>query len=270
MDNKKKKITYTEEQKFLYNLFKFNEEEMNLKGTSGKMGIDYYGDYDFFTDIKRNYGDLESFEEFKKILNQILINKNLYFIEFKMQLKNGEKIKIFYGNKFKFDIFKKNFNNVDYCKIDLIIFNDNRFMEASCNYNFNYKNFALSTYKKEMSASIKEFIKDNNYFKVLRRIYSLGDYSHIKKYVDDNILQKINNFFNSEIGKKYRNISNIDAINLIKEYYDDALTKKRIESNLVDINFPIHNYMEKYEKEKKIINEESKKIYEEIKNRIEI
>jgi hypothetical protein len=250
-------IEYNEEQKFLYKLFQFKEEIIKLKGSSTKRGLKFYADYDFFTKIKRNYGLYELYEEFKKILNQILINNNLYFIEFKIQETN-KKIKINYGEKFNFDEFKKN-KNVEYYKIDIIIFNNNIFTESSSIYQIKDEKY---NFQNELKKDIKEFKKEKNYFKVLKRIYSLKD------YIDESVIEKIKQFFNSEYGKIYKNISNIEAIEQVKKYYNDTLTKKRIEYNLIDINYPL-DYEEKYKKDKKILNDESKKIYEQIKKNIE-
>lgn len=255
INQEKNKSTYNEEQKFLIKLFKFGVEDIELKGSSIKQNIKFFSDYDFFTQIKRNYDIEEIYDEFHKILKNILDNDNTYFIEFKLQKNNGDKIRWFYNDTFNFNNFSKDFNNVDYCKIDIILYSDNRFIDASSIYNFNNKIITNEEYIKNINDDIKELKKENNYFKILKKLYLLyitkNDYNKIE------YLQKI---FNSELGLIYKNINNIDAIEIIKKYYNDAKTKKKIEVNLKDINYP-YNYESEYKKQKIKLNEAGKKYY---------
>lgn len=250
------KIQYNNEQKLLIDIFQFKKEEIYLKGSSIIANIHNFADYDLYSDIKRNYGTEEIYDEFHKILKNILDNENMYFLEFKIESKNSSK-KWYYDNNWTYTEFNKYFVNVLYCKIDIVIFFNNRFTESSCNYYFtkplNEKSVII-----ELNRGIIELKKKNNYFKILKKIYLLAKINN-----DINKLQYLTNIFNSDLGILYKNINNIDAIKNIQKYYNDVLTKKRIETNLFDINYPL-NYKNEYNKQKKILNIEAKKIYNEI------
>ena len=81
----------------------------------------------------------KSYIEFKNILNDIHKQSNLFFIEFKFQMKNEDKHKIFDISEFNKETFIKYFkpNMLEYCKIDLILNLSGHFKEVSCIYFFN-------------------------------------------------------------------------------------------------------------------------------------
>jgi hypothetical protein len=144
--------------------------------------------------------------------------------------------------------------------MDIVYFSpdNNIFIEASCNYNFNKKPQSDEELKKELEQNITELKKDNNYFKVLKKLYLLS----LSKN-DTNKIELLKSFFNSDIGSIYKNISNINAIKIVQKYYNDALTKKRIETNLINLNYP-QNYQKEFNKNYKIINDASETLYKQI------
>jgi hypothetical protein len=256
----KQRIEYNDDIKDLLNIFQFKKEKMGLKGSSSLSAMKYYADYDFFTVIKYNYSVKEIYEEFSKILRNILENDNTYFTEFKVQQNDGTKFKWLPDDKFKLNDFEKDFNkNTNYCKIDIIYFNNNRFIEATCNYIFYGKKQTEKENIQEINNELEELKKENNYYKVLKKLYLIY---RIKG--DSNKLELLTNVFNSDLGQIYKNINNIDAINIIKKFYgNEALTKKRIEVNLADIKY-YSNYEKQYNKMKKELNKRAKEIYEKL------
>lgn len=255
----KNKINYNDDIKKLINIFKFKNSELSLKGSSSLSAIDYYSDYDFFTQIRANYSTDEIYDEFSLILRKILDNQDCYFIEFKLQNINGSKNKWFPNSRFNNKDFDKLFSNkTDYCKIDLVYFSDNRFIEASCIYKFYGENLTEQEYIKQIEKDIKDLKKENNFFKILKRLYSIYKIKN-----NENKLLLLTDIFNSKLGQIYKNLSNIDAINLVKKYYNKPLTKKRIEINISDLGYP-QNYEKEYSKQKTELNKEAKKIYNEI------
>jgi hypothetical protein len=254
----KKRMQYNDDIKKLMGIFQLSNEQIELKGSSSLSAMNYYADYDFFTVIKGNYSVKEIYDFFTKILRNILENSNTYFIEFKIQQNDGKKFKWFPNDKFNLNDFEKKFNkNTDYCKIDIIYFNNNRFIEATCNYIFYGKEQTEKESLEEINKNIIDLKKEKDYYKILKRMYLIY---RIKG--DDNKLVLLTNIFNSELGRIYKNLNNIDAIDIIKKYYEnDALTKKRIEVNLADINF-YSNYEKQYNNLKKELNKKAKKIYD--------
>lgn len=258
---RKNKNEYNEDIKKLINIFKFDKINLELKGSSVLKIIDYYADYDFFCSIWHNYSENEIFAEFKRILAEILNNNNTYFIEFKTQKLNDKKKKWFPNQNFEYKVFEEELENIDYCKIDIIYFSEEekRFIEASCIYKFGNKKLTKEDYLKEIKEETKELKKEKNYYKVLKR-----EFLKYKILKDNNKLDFLINIFNSELGKIYKDINNIDAIEKVKEYYgDEPLTKKRIELNLDEIKY-YKNYKQLYDKNKKYLNEEAKKLYNQL------
>ena len=138
----------------------------------------------------------------------------------------------------------------------------------SCNYIFNDE-ISLSgdniTNEKqnikdinELTDGIKDLKKENNYFKILKRMFSI-----YKLQNDTHKIKMLNKIFNSDMGMTYKKISNLEAIKLVKEHYKDADTKKKIEINLLDIKEPqsesaMNNNLIKYKTE---LNNKAKIIY---------
>jgi len=253
----KKPIKYNDDIKMLLKILKFYKLPIDIKGSYILENIKFFSDYDLYTDVKNlNLTTKEIYEEFVRILRNILENNNTYFTEFKIQNTNNTKYKYFPNDEFSLSSFSNNFNkeNIDYCKIDLVLFSDNKFTEVSCIYNFSSKPIQKEQIIKKLDNDIKDLKKENNYFKILKRLFSIYKIKDDKNKVD-----YLLRFFNSE-GEIYKNKSNIDAIELVKKYYNDALTKKRIETNLNEIN-----YNEKvFKNNEKILNNKSKEIYNQL------
>lgn len=253
----KQKQDYNDDIKNLINIFEFKDELIQLKGSSSMKILNFFADYDFFVMIKHKWSKKEIYSEFNLILRKILENINCYFIEFKLQYINGKKYKWFYDDIFKYEEFNKLFNdNVDFCKIDIVYYSENRFIESSCIYKFGDNRLSVNEYISMLNDDIKTLKTENNYFKILKRLFSIYK---IKK--DNNKLILLTNFFNSEYGKKYKDINNINAIELLSNHYNnDSLTKKRIELNLNELGFN-KKYKKEYNKIYKNMNQEAKKIY---------
>ena len=240
---KKQKGEFDNDLKDIIKILKFKNNPIELKGSSSLKSQQYFSDYDIFTIIRYNYGVEEIYDEFHKILNNIISSYDLYFIEFKLQTKKGKKFKWLPNDEFGFEEFKKHFKDIDFAKIDIVARNQNIFIEVSCNYIFNDE-ISLSgdniTNEKqnikdinELTDGIKDLKKENNYFKILKRMFSI-----YKLQNDTHKIKMLNKIFNSDMGMTYKKISNLEAIKLVKEHYKDADTKKKIEINLLDIKEP--------------------------------
>lgn len=255
---KKQKGEFDDDLKDIIKILKFKNNPIELKGSASLKSQNYFSDYDFFTNIMLNYGVEEIYNEFRKILNNIISSYDLYFIEFKIQTLKGKKYRWYPNDDFKFEDFKKVFKDIDFAKIDIVSRTQNIFIEVSCIYKFSQVTLSPEDYISSIKTDIKELKKENNYYKILKRLFNIfkleGDYHNME------ILTKV---FNSELGKKYKTISNLEAIQSLKEYYKDADTKKKIEINLTDIKEPqseksIENNLKNYKTD---LNNKAKKIY---------
>jgi hypothetical protein len=239
----------------IISIIKFKNNNIELKGSSSIKSQYYYSDYDLYSDILGNYNIYEIYNEFNGILKKVIETSNLYFIEFKIQTNDNNKFRWFPNDTFSFNDFKKKFNNVNFTKLDLIMFSDNEFIEISCIYNFSKNKIDKKEFIKNINTDIKELKKENKYYKVLKRKFTIFKIDN-----DNNKILYLTKIFNGEYGELYKKISNIETILKILEYYKDSFTKKKIEINLTDINEPLEidklkNNLNKYKKQ---LNKESK------------
>ena len=210
-------------------LIRYDNYKIELLGSASLQSQKYYSDYDLFSVIKKD--DTETaFNKFNKILENIKENPYLYFIELKIQTKNNEKYKINPKQKLTYNNFEKYFKDVDFVKIDLVNYDENTFMEVSIIYKIDDKEIEEQEYKKSLTDDIKDLITEKKYYKALKRFLNIFRLENKTKKVVE-----LTNFFNSNVGLLYRIKSNLEAIDLVKEYYKDKTTKKRIELNLKHI-----------------------------------
>ena len=84
---------------------------------------------------------------------------------------------------------------------------------------------------KDLKDDISKHRQEGNYYKVLKRMFSL--------YVMDKNMEQVEfliSIFNSELGGLYEKICNLKAIELVHEFYPDEKTKERINKNVFLLN----------------------------------
>ena len=179
-------------------------------------------------------------DEFIKILNEKL--NDLYFIELKIQYKNGTKKKLYNVKDLKASLFRK----VDFVKIDYITHYNNIFKELTIIYMFDYVRPSKDDRIIQITEDYKDLIHDGNYYKALKRLFSI--YKLKRNYKK---LVELTKFFN-ETGEKYEIVSNLKTILLLLQYYDDNMTNKKVMINLKDIGVKyndLHETIIEYESE---------------------
>jgi len=247
-------------------MLKYNNNKIVVKGSSNYINQKYFSDYDLLSFIPLSNPET-IYKNITKIINTVTENPDVYFVELKLQEKNGEKIKIFKKTDIKLEDFKKTFNNLDFIKIDFVIRINNNFFELSVIYNFFKKgeNKFKGDYVKKVEKDIKELIDDGNYFKALKKVFSINSYYNKQnRPVDRKIVNKISKFFNTEeYGKPYQIMGILEANKRLLENYDDPITLKKVNINLKDLGLePNIKKINKYIKDiYKKINKEAKKIY---------
>lgn len=207
---KKQLSEYDDEVKKLFSYFKFKDQELVLNGSYSSRNMVYYGDLDFVTQVDKS-NDL--YNDLKQIFTRLFNDHNNYFIELKLQMKDDQKIKIKLFNDFlKEDVITKHLDNLKFVKIDIVAYFDGYFKEASCIYNIgdasNYTD--ADEFKNDLKKDIAELKKDKNYFKMLKRMYSIAR-------IEDDTKAKnmLTSFFNGEAGEMYYHISTLKAIDLL-------------------------------------------------------
>lgn len=206
--------------KDIMNVFKFKNKRIKLNGSSSLKSQQYFGDIDLYTLIGKP--NLKDFHYFQNIMLNFT-NANLYFIELKIQLLNGDKVKFKFRDAVKFDFktFEKYYQQIEFIKIDFVLYTDFTFIECSVIYDFGRKTVNL---KASLEDDFKEFIKEGKYYKALKRLFNL--YKLEKN--NNKVLKILSRFFNSEYGLAYRNISNLEACLLVSSHYKSKFTGDRV------------------------------------------
>lgn len=217
------------------NILQFNNNPIQLVGTGGLKSQLYPADYDFMSKIIYKLSIEKSYIEFKNILNDIHKQSNLFFIEFKFQMKNGDKQKIFDIGEFDKETFIKNFkpNQIEYCKIDLILNLKGHFKEVSCIYFFDSQDeFDKETYTRALLKDGKDYYNEGKYYKSLKRLM-IG--AKNENPPDRNLMVAISNLFNSEIGKLYQKKNEIDAGIIFMNKYNNVFDGKLVKTFIKNI-----------------------------------
>ncbi len=256
MDIKKTRISFDTKILDVLEKCKYKDYPIKLVGSSSLQSQRYFGDYDGLTVIGKNHKPNEIFDEFSKIIENVNNDPDLYFIEFKIQLTNDKKFKYFKNDKLSLKVIESNHKNVEFYKLDLSMWHDFQFIDVSIIYQV-ISNFNKDEIIKGLNEEIKDLLKDGYYYKALKRkfsIYKLQD--NTKK------MTELTNIFNSDLGLKYKLASNLEALDLVYQYYKDPITKGRIKINLEYLklyHYNLNNLMQKAKELKKEVNSEAEK-----------
>ena len=257
---KKQKGEFNDEVKKLISQLQFLNNPIDIKGSSSLKSQQYFSDYDLFTAVGTKNNPNKVFDTFVKMFKKISDDDDNYFIEFKIQLKDGDKIRWYNLDEFDKKEFVQIYEEIDFCKIDLIVRIENKFIEVSCIYKFSDE--SSEDYEENLKEDIKELEKEGNYYKALKRKFNI-----YKAQGDGDKLLELTKIFNSELGEKYQTISNLEAIRKLLEITDDSLTIKKILINLKDIG--LEPNVKKIDKTinslKKDINSKAKKLKDHFK-----
>lgn len=254
---KKSKIEYSNDIIDIIQHLQYKDYKINVAGTASYKSQYYYSDYDLNTDISKEKNIKNIIKEFNKILNYT--NDNLYFIEFKVQFMNGKKKKY---NSLPIKFNKLNRNELEYFKIDYVIFSNYEFVDLSIKYNLSDVEILPEEIIKKIEEDKKEFFDNGDIFKSLKRQFSIYNMEDNKKG-----MIYLSKLFNSDYGKLYKLTSNLNTILLIlKKYGDNKIVKKRVEFNLLKygLNNNIKSIKEYIKKISNIYNKEALKYYKKL------
>ena len=139
-------------------------------------------------------------------------------------------------------------NNINYIKIDYVLWFDYHFKELSIIYIFKNTKYGVDDIKQDY----EELIKDGNNYKALKRLFSI--YKITKNRIE---AVKLTKFFNSKYGKLYELNSNLKTILLIKDIKE---FKQKIDINLKSLKLkPDIDIQKEILKNDLILNNEGKK-----------
>ena len=241
--------------------------QLSLKGSAQYKFLMYKSDYDVLIQVRKDKPVAEIFNNLKKSLEKIEQDPNTYFIELKLQSNDGKKIRFHHGDTFSFSDFEKAFGDIAFFKVDMVINVKNKFYEASCVYNVSSnETLTVDQVAKHIKEDIEKYLAEGKYWKVLKRWFSI--------YILYNNVESIEflvRVFNSELGKLYEKVCNLQAIELLHEFYKDDRTMEKINQNLKLVgedSFNIKTMNRKLSDYLKLLNNEAKKIYKGLKDEV--
>jgi hypothetical protein len=216
----------------------YNDTMPILVGSSIFINQPNFSDYDMISNISKY-----DIVMFKNVFNKLKKLKDVFLIEIKIQYLDGIKIRFQ-----KYDEFQiKDFDNIDYIKIDLVVNIKKTLKELSCIYTTNNKKTSIVDLQKDMN----ELIKEGNHFKAMKRQYNI--FRVERKYKMMVLLNE--SLFNNEYGELYVVMSILEAVVLLNDRYPNSkrvgqlISKqlKRINNNinLSNISIYINNINQK-------------------------
>lgn len=198
-----------------------------IVGSSNLLPTIYTTDYDLNDDFDANTKDEEKvynriYEFFLHFFEECRKDVDIYITDLKCGLSGNEPIRWNYNTLSKEKSrFIRSLKQKARVKMDVVYHLNNAFVEVSMVYyirvgqfsNYTEKEFEKSYIIKELEKDIIKYKKENNLMKVLKRKYSL-----FKQNVNRIALQnKLLDFFNSPTGIKYKAVSDLKTILLLKE-----------------------------------------------------
>jgi len=205
-------------------------------GTSSFKTQQFFSDYDLLSPISnRKLSPEKICAELKRILGSLESMDDIWFVELKIQNKDGSKEKFFPKDVSPLDCDRvdKAIKTIDYIKIDAVIFirGTSKLTELSIIYAFQDVP-ADQILIKQISEDYKHYRDAGNIYKSLKRLFSV-----YRLEGDKEKMVKLSSLFNSEAGKLYSLSSNLKAVKLILE--NDVEGKnlgEKVRVNLQDIS----------------------------------
>lgn len=215
------------------NAIKFDNSPIVQLGTSSFKSQRYFSDYDLFSPVSnRNITPDKSCKEIKNIFTRLKSLDNIWFIELKIQNKDGSKEK-FYEPDIDCSKFVKAVKDLDYLKIDFVVYivETQKLTELSIIYSFSDMP-PMEDLVKTIKADYDYYKGEGNIYKALKRAFSI-----YRLRGDKEKMVEISDLFNSKTGLSYTISSNLKAIKLILDggvKGDNISNKVRV--NLQDIS----------------------------------
>ena len=244
--------------KRLLRILKFKTSPIVLKGSSSLSSQQYFSDYDLMTVIDPKPSADQAFKEFGKILTKVLAEDDVWIIELKLQTLGGKKIRFLPKQVFTKKRLDAVWPDIDFVKLDLIVRASERLIELSCIYKFGATATKPEEYLSMLKSDIEELTREKEYYKILKRLFSIAK---IKKQTAT--MRRLTQVFNGPLGAQYQRISNLEAIALLLQNYDDEVTKRKAELNLKDIKHtgPVSGVAAEAKRLRSDLNAQAKRIY---------
>ena len=214
-------------------LISFHRNNPIIMGSARYLYYNYPSDIDLWSLIHESKNREEFRSEavriFQSMIKELSELNNIYILDFKIELKNGNKLRwspeeILDGKLGKIKLADVVLDN-GMIKIDIIFYHNSLFTEFSNIFTIMDKNYVPKTSAEivdMIKGDIRDLIKNGNYFKSLKRIYSIAQIEH-----SEPLIKKIFPFINGPCGKLGQIRSYLESITLLfTKYRDEDLIQK--------------------------------------------
>jgi hypothetical protein len=240
---------------------------LQLVGTGGlKAQQTYAADYDFVSKIEKWDKD-SCYDSIQQILDNINDTPDLFFVELKLQNKDGSKIKIHKIEDFNKESYYVSFDPdaIDYAKIDGVVDLNGVFKEVSALYFLSSTPLDNQKYQNELLKDSEDKYKDGKPYKALKRMFMAEKLQgRLGRAVDMALIRHITDFFNSEVGKLYERMNQIDAALIFHDKYSGPMDMRRLDRFITNIGLAGINVLQLPQVSKdynKIIQREALKFF---------
>ena len=208
--------------------FELPGHELNIKGSAKYKHLRYKSDYDLVIALKKSEVPASRFfEDVAGVLHRIERNKDIYFIELKLETKDGEKKRLTPRQEIRMTWVERDYEKLAFAKIDTVARIENKFYEVSCRYNFREHGMQKHEVIRELEEDAEKLESEGNYYKVLKRLFSI----YVRES-NQSKLEYLAKVFNSPLGASYEKICNLKAMELVHQNYKDKGTARRISEGI--------------------------------------
>ena len=198
--------------------------KFNIIGSASNQDILYYSDFDLATFEKVSLQSIKKI--FQNKFKEALKNPTIFITDFKCGEIDGEPVRWNKTNiKTGSQIVDGKRITLDECllmpstiKMDIVALIDGDFVEFSDNYylsvngvkNYSDEEVSKNVLLKELEKSAKEYYDEPNYFKYLKRVFSI-------KTMKNQSTKKLVDFFNSQVGLLNKSKTDLETLILVLE-----------------------------------------------------
>jgi len=198
----------------------------------------YAGDFDINEDIGSDYNQIA--KRFKDIFRHGKQDDDVFITDFKCGVDaNGRALRWTYGEVMKGKkngiLFIDALRQKELVKLDTIFIIDNKINEITNNYLFRDSLPTSSDIKLSLQNEIREKIKAGEYFKAIKRIFSLNSLFRNKSKDQDKLI----NYFNSDVGLLNKVRSDIDLLVVLIENKFKPVELELIRKNIQMIKYEL-------------------------------
>jgi len=228
------------------------ESKNRIVGSASIQKNIYYSDYDFFEKVEE-VNEKDIYQHFRDLFIQVSNRENMIVSDLKCGVgPDGEPIRWNQQQIMRNDnnglTFEECLSHKGMVKIDIIYLLNGRFIELTNVYEIvingeSNLDYSIDKSIQDKTDEYKLMVKEGNYFKSLKKLYSIMKITNLS----DLRLEKLLNYFNSPMGLLYRCKSDLEtllvAINSSEFDLDEVKNSLEMIKELISA-FPVENIID--------------------------